>query len=215
MENNKLQPLNDVEKRMSEEHHGLVYSFLHRHGYSIEEFYNICIFVQRLCGPRAGIPLRKLRAVQAVKVRGNGPAVIGERVILHQGQGLVRGGRFRLGSRHGHGRLLRCLRRQNFLGRRILGRFFRGRLLNGRLGRFHARATAKQNRRDKRNVSSFHRGDIFAPRTQVNKNSDRKRSGFYILYLQKSAFAKIIRTFANEEENISKIHRFNYGFTLD
>lgn len=44
MENNKLQPLNDVEKRMSEEHHGLVYSFLHRHGYSIEEFYNICIF---------------------------------------------------------------------------------------------------------------------------------------------------------------------------
>lgn len=44
MENNRLQPLNDVEKRMSEEHHGLVYSFLHRHGYSIEEFYNICIF---------------------------------------------------------------------------------------------------------------------------------------------------------------------------
>lgn len=44
MDNNKLQPLNDVEKRLSEEHHGLVYSFLHRHGYSIEEFYNICIF---------------------------------------------------------------------------------------------------------------------------------------------------------------------------
>ena len=44
MDNIRLQPLNDVEKRMSEEHHGLVYSFLHRHGYSIEEFYNICIF---------------------------------------------------------------------------------------------------------------------------------------------------------------------------
>lgn len=44
MDNNKLQPLNDVEKRLSEEHHGLVYSFLHRHGYSIEEFYNIAIF---------------------------------------------------------------------------------------------------------------------------------------------------------------------------
>ena len=44
MENNKLQPLNNVEKRMSEEHHGLVYSFLHRHNYSIEEFYNIVIF---------------------------------------------------------------------------------------------------------------------------------------------------------------------------
>ena len=39
-----MQPLNDVEKRLSEEHHGLVYSFLHRHGYSIEEFYNIAIF---------------------------------------------------------------------------------------------------------------------------------------------------------------------------
>ena len=44
MDNNRLQPLNDVEKRLSEEHHGLVYSFLHRHGYSIEEFYNICVF---------------------------------------------------------------------------------------------------------------------------------------------------------------------------
>lgn len=44
MDNNKLQPLTDAEKRMSEEHHGLVYSFLHRHRYSIEEFYNIAIF---------------------------------------------------------------------------------------------------------------------------------------------------------------------------
>ena len=44
MENNKLQPLSEMEKRQAEEHHGLVYSFLHRHGYSIEEFYNICIF---------------------------------------------------------------------------------------------------------------------------------------------------------------------------
>lgn len=44
MENNKLQPLSEIEKRQAEEHHGLVYSFLHRHGYSIEEFYNIAIF---------------------------------------------------------------------------------------------------------------------------------------------------------------------------
>lgn len=44
MENNKLQPLSEMEKRQAEEHHGLVYSFLHRHGYSIEEFYNITIF---------------------------------------------------------------------------------------------------------------------------------------------------------------------------
>lgn len=44
MENNKLQPLSDMEKRQAEENHNLVYSFLHRHGYSIEEFYNIAIF---------------------------------------------------------------------------------------------------------------------------------------------------------------------------
>lgn len=41
---NKLQPLSDMEKRQAEENHGLVYSFLHRHGYPIEEFYNIAIF---------------------------------------------------------------------------------------------------------------------------------------------------------------------------
>lgn len=41
---NKLQPLSEMEKRQAEENHGLVYSFLHRHGYSIEEFYNIAIF---------------------------------------------------------------------------------------------------------------------------------------------------------------------------
>lgn len=44
MEKIKLQPLSDFEKRQAEENHGLVYSFLHRHGYSIEKFYNICIF---------------------------------------------------------------------------------------------------------------------------------------------------------------------------
>lgn len=43
MENN-LQPLTESEKRQAEENHGLVYSFLHRHGYSIEEFYNIAVF---------------------------------------------------------------------------------------------------------------------------------------------------------------------------
>lgn len=44
MEKNRLQPLTEIEKRQAEEHHGLVYSFLHRHRYSIEEFYNIAIF---------------------------------------------------------------------------------------------------------------------------------------------------------------------------
>ena len=44
MEKSKLQPLTEMEKRMAEENHNLVYSFLHRHGYSIEEFYNVVIF---------------------------------------------------------------------------------------------------------------------------------------------------------------------------
>lgn len=44
MEKKALQPLTEMEKRMAEENHNLVYSFLHRHGYSIEEFYNVVIF---------------------------------------------------------------------------------------------------------------------------------------------------------------------------
>lgn len=44
MEKNTLQPLTEMEKRMAEENHNLVYSFLHRHRYSIEEFYNVVIF---------------------------------------------------------------------------------------------------------------------------------------------------------------------------
>lgn len=44
MEKNKLQPLTEIEKRLATENHNLVYSFLHRHGYSIEDFYNIAIF---------------------------------------------------------------------------------------------------------------------------------------------------------------------------
>lgn len=44
MESIKLQPLTNMEKKLAEENHNLVYSFLHRHGYSIEEFYNIVVF---------------------------------------------------------------------------------------------------------------------------------------------------------------------------
>lgn len=44
MENHKLTPLSEYEKKEAERNHNLVYSFLHRHGYSIEEFYNIVIF---------------------------------------------------------------------------------------------------------------------------------------------------------------------------
>lgn len=44
MENIKLQKLTEQEKREAEKNHSLVYSFLHRHKYSIEEFYNVVIF---------------------------------------------------------------------------------------------------------------------------------------------------------------------------
>lgn len=41
---NRLQPLNEAEKKFAEENHPFVYDFLKRHGYSIEEYYNIAIF---------------------------------------------------------------------------------------------------------------------------------------------------------------------------
>lgn len=44
MERHKLQPLNDHEKKFAEENHGLVYSYLRRNGYSIEEYYDIVVF---------------------------------------------------------------------------------------------------------------------------------------------------------------------------
>ena len=44
MENHKLQPLSDIEKRQAENNHKLVFSFLHRHGYELEKFYDVVIF---------------------------------------------------------------------------------------------------------------------------------------------------------------------------
>lgn len=44
MEKHKLQPLTETEKRFAEENHNLVYGFLHRYNYSIEECYNVVIF---------------------------------------------------------------------------------------------------------------------------------------------------------------------------
>ena len=44
MENNKLQALTEKEKRLAENNHGLVYSFLRKYGYSIEDYYNIAVF---------------------------------------------------------------------------------------------------------------------------------------------------------------------------
>ncbi len=44
MKGHKLQPLRKSEKIYAEENHNLVYGFLHRYGYSIEEYYNVVIF---------------------------------------------------------------------------------------------------------------------------------------------------------------------------
>lgn len=44
MERNKLQPLTGRKKQFIMENHNLVYSFLRKYGYSIEEYYNIAIF---------------------------------------------------------------------------------------------------------------------------------------------------------------------------
>lgn len=39
-----MQPLTEQEKQFAEKNHGLVYSFLHRYKYSIDDFYDIIIF---------------------------------------------------------------------------------------------------------------------------------------------------------------------------
>lgn len=39
-----LKPLTEEEKELATENHSLVYSFLHRHNYAIEDFYNVVIF---------------------------------------------------------------------------------------------------------------------------------------------------------------------------
>lgn len=44
MENHKLQPLTETEKKFAEDNHNLIYGFLHRYNYSIEEYYNVVIF---------------------------------------------------------------------------------------------------------------------------------------------------------------------------
>lgn len=44
MTEHKLEPLTYLEQKFAEENHSLVYGFLHRYKYSIEEYYNIVIF---------------------------------------------------------------------------------------------------------------------------------------------------------------------------
>lgn len=44
MDNYKLEKLTDFERKFATENHNLVYDFLHRHGYSLEIYYDIAIF---------------------------------------------------------------------------------------------------------------------------------------------------------------------------
>ena len=38
-----MQPLTEDERRMAEKNHNLLYSFLHRHGYDLENFYDVAV----------------------------------------------------------------------------------------------------------------------------------------------------------------------------
>lgn len=40
----RLEPLTDFERKFAAENHNLVYDFLHRHGYRLEDYYDIAIF---------------------------------------------------------------------------------------------------------------------------------------------------------------------------
>lgn len=44
LENYKLQPLTDDERKFAADNHNLIYGFLHRYGYSLENYYDIAIF---------------------------------------------------------------------------------------------------------------------------------------------------------------------------
>ena len=44
MEHHKLQRLTDSERKYAVDNHNLVYAFLHRYGYSLENYYDIVIF---------------------------------------------------------------------------------------------------------------------------------------------------------------------------
>lgn len=44
MDNYKLEPMTDFERKFATENHNLVYGFLHRYGYSLEDYYDVAIF---------------------------------------------------------------------------------------------------------------------------------------------------------------------------
>lgn len=44
MDNYKLEPLTDFERKFITKNHNFVYSFLRRYGYSLENYYDVAIF---------------------------------------------------------------------------------------------------------------------------------------------------------------------------
>ncbi len=44
LKNHKLKPLTDPERKFAEENHNLIYGFLHRYGYDLENYYDIAVF---------------------------------------------------------------------------------------------------------------------------------------------------------------------------
>lgn len=44
LDNYKLKPLSDFERKFAAENHNLVYDFLHRYGYNLEIYYDVAIF---------------------------------------------------------------------------------------------------------------------------------------------------------------------------
>lgn len=44
MENMRLEKLTEVERQFAEKNHNLIYGFLHKRGYSVEEYYQIAVF---------------------------------------------------------------------------------------------------------------------------------------------------------------------------
>lgn len=44
LDNYRLEPLTDSERKFAAENHNLIYGFLHQHGYSLEIYYDIAVF---------------------------------------------------------------------------------------------------------------------------------------------------------------------------
>lgn len=44
MDNYRLEPLTDSERKFATENHNLIYGFLHRYGYDLENYYDVAVF---------------------------------------------------------------------------------------------------------------------------------------------------------------------------